>query len=78
MQQHQGKRALEKYTIFPYVAWTLTIGFALFVYNIATELQDVAGRLETQTQSLQRQIDNNNTANNYDEVIDARQDIAPE
>ena len=56
MKQSQGKRSLEAYKIFPYIAWTLTVVFALFVYNIATELQDVASQLEQQTRNLERQI----------------------
>lgn len=51
-----GKRSLEKYRIFPYIAWTLTAGFALFVYGIVTELQAVTTGLQAQTNELERQI----------------------
>ena len=56
MKQQTGKRSLEAYKIFPYVAWALTVVFALFVYKIAGELQDVASQLERQTGALERQI----------------------
>ena len=42
--------------MFPYVAWVLTFGFAIFVYNIVSELKDVTAQLQTQTEALQRQI----------------------
>ncbi len=52
--KHQGqKRSLESYKIFPYVAWTTSILFAFFVYNIAMELQTVADQLQAQAESLE-------------------------
>lgn len=56
MKQDRGKRALEAYRVFPYVAWVLTFGFAVFVYNIVTELQAVTLQLQSQTEALERQI----------------------
>ena len=52
-----NNRSLETTKIFPYVAWTLTFGFALFVYNITMELKDVATDLQQQTQWLEEKID---------------------
>ena len=62
MNKSTGKRSLEGYKIFPYIAWGLTFVFALFVYNITNELQGVTSQLQTQADQLQVQIDNSNTA----------------
>ena len=56
MRRAPGKRSLEAYKIFPYVAWGLTFGFALFVYNIVTQLQDITVQLQAQTNALQQQV----------------------
>jgi cell division protein FtsN len=48
-----NSRALESYKLFPYVAWTVIIGFTFFVYGIAMELKAVATTLQNQTQNLQ-------------------------
>lgn len=56
MKTNGNDKALEAYKIFPFVAWILTIGFAFFVYKIATELQVVADNLEEQTNQLQVKI----------------------
>lgn len=59
MKKYKVKRSLEGLKIFPYVAWGLMFGFAFFVYNITTELQDVTAELRTQTAAFQNQIDVN-------------------
>jgi len=56
MKTNGNDKALESYKIFPIIAWALVIGFAFFVYNIATRLQTVASDLEAQTQWLQQQV----------------------
>ena len=56
MKRTAGKRSLEAYKIFPYVAWGLVFGFAFFVYNIVTELQDTTAQLQQQTKALQQQV----------------------
>lgn len=48
---------LEKYRWFPYVAWTLSVGFALFVGNLALELHDATDRLHSTTSHLQNRLD---------------------
>jgi len=58
MKTNGNDKALESYKVFPYVAWTVTIGFTLFVYGIAVKLQAVANNLETQTVWLQEQSQN--------------------
>ena len=41
---------LESHKFFPYVAWTLVIGFALFTYNLTInvqrELADIGGGID--------------------------------
>ena len=56
MKTNGNDKALESYKIFPYVAWTVTIGFSLFVYNITTDLVEVTRDLQIQTQQLQETI----------------------
>lgn len=52
----KSDKSLESFAIFPYVAWGLTIIFAVFVYNIAVDLQDTASRLQRQTEILESQV----------------------
>lgn len=56
MKTNGNDKALEAYKIFPYVAWTLTLGFALFVYNITVKLTEVTQDLQMQTQFLEEHI----------------------
>ena len=42
-----GKRSLEGYKIFPFIAWTLIAVFALFVYNLTNEVTEVTDRLQS-------------------------------
>ncbi len=51
---------LESYKIFPYIAWALVIGFALFTYSLTMQLQDELAdinsgieRLETKLNTLE-------------------------
>lgn len=48
-----GERTMEKYKVFPYIAWMLVFGFAFFVYNITLELREVSNDLKTSTHNLQ-------------------------
>lgn len=48
-----GERTLEKYKIFPYIAWALFIGFSLFVYSLVMELQATAESLATSSASYE-------------------------
>jgi len=54
MKTNGNDKALESYKIFPIIAWVLVIGFALFVYNIAMELNQVAERLGAQADMLEQ------------------------
>ncbi len=49
----KNKNALEASKFFPYIAWTMTFLFALFVYNITSELKNVTESLQEQTNILQ-------------------------
>jgi cell division protein FtsN len=55
-KQSNNDKSLEAYKIFPYVAWGVTIVFALFVYNITMELKAVTDDLQAQTKALQDQV----------------------
>ena len=54
MKTNGNDKALESYKIFPVLAWTLVIGFAIFVYNIAMDLKDTADRLGAQADLLEQ------------------------
>lgn len=47
---------LESYKIFPYVAWALVVGFALFTYSLTVQLQqelnDISSGIERVEQRL--------------------------
>ena len=49
-----GERTLEKYKAFPYIAWTLVIGFAIFVYNLTMNLSEVAENLAISSSNLEK------------------------
>lgn len=66
MKRDTGKRALESYRVFPYIAWALTAGFALFVYNITTELQSVTKELGHQTTALETHVSTGNSEADFD------------
>lgn len=59
----QSKHSLERHPFFPYIAWTLVLGFSLFVYTIVqdlravtAELSETATRLEAQANTPPDQI----------------------
>lgn len=56
MKTNGNDKTLESHKIFPYIAWVVTIGFSIFVYNITQELVDVTRDLQQQTQLLQQQV----------------------
>jgi len=66
MKQDTGKRSLEGLKVFPYVAWGLTVVFALFVYNITTDLQAVTAQLQEQARTIEEKIQDNNTQIDFD------------
>ena len=56
MKRTKGKRSLEAYKLFPYVAWGLVVGFSLFVYSIITNLQATTAQLQQQTSALEAKV----------------------
>jgi len=54
--KHQSDRSLESFVLFPYIAWGVTILFAIFVYNLAVNLQETASRLEIQADALEMRV----------------------
>lgn len=74
MQHHRTKRSLESFKIFPYVAWTVTVLFAIFVYNIATELQDTTALLERQVNALEQKTTQDGRVADFDQYPDKQND----
>ena len=74
MKNDTGKRSLEGLKVFPYVAWGLTVVFALFVYNITTDLQAVTAQLQQQTQAMEAKIQDNNTQIDFDSYNELKRD----
>lgn len=66
MKTNGNDKTLESYKIFPYIAWIVTIVFAVFVYNITVELRDTVHTLQIQTQYLQEAVGVNNLPANHD------------
>ncbi|MCA9362185.1 hypothetical protein KC906_02325 [Candidatus Kaiserbacteria bacterium] len=56
MKTNGNDKALESYRIFPYVAWILTIGFAIFAYTVTLQLKAEIEELKVQTQYLQEKV----------------------
>lgn len=54
MKTNGNDKSLESYRVFPIVAWTLTFGFALFVYNITQDLKEIALSLEEQSNHIKQ------------------------
>ena len=50
---------LEKYKAFPYVAWTIFIGFAIFVGGLAMELYVLTDELARDSDRVARLADDN-------------------
>lgn len=48
-----SKRALEQYRVFPFLAWSLVIGFSFFVYQLTAELKSVNASFAEQTDALE-------------------------
>ena len=72
MKHDTGKRSLEGLRVFPYVAWILITGFALFVYNIATELETVTTDLQKQAASLEERMNSVDNQIDFDSHASSR------
>jgi len=53
------KFTLEQNKFFPYIAWALCIGFALFVFSLALELQAISSHLAGKSNRLERVVEDN-------------------
>jgi Tfp pilus assembly protein PilN len=49
-------KTLESYRFFPYVAWIITISFALFVYNLTMEVKAQTDELHQRTLMLEQLV----------------------
>lgn len=47
---------LESHKLFPYVAWTLVVGFALFTYTLTTQLHGNVGSLGEKVDDLEDRV----------------------
>ena len=56
MKTNGNDKALEAHKIFPYIAWSLTVVFAFFVYNITLDLKEITLELQEQTKQLQIKV----------------------
>jgi hypothetical protein len=72
MKQTKGKRSLEAYRVFPYIAWGLVIGFSIFVYTIVSNLQTATSQLQHQTDALQQQISSDLKTVDFDNYREQR------
>jgi len=51
------KNTLESYKLFPFIAWSLVIGFALFVYFLTVHVGAELGELESASVRLEYNTD---------------------
>ncbi len=49
---------LESSKYFPYIAWALVIGFAVFTYSLATRMQTELSDISVSVERLEAKIDN--------------------
>lgn len=47
---------LESHKVFPYIAWTVVILFAVFTYNLTTRLHAQLSDLGDETDQLEAQV----------------------
>ena len=50
-------KQLEQYAWFPYIAWTVSLGFALFVGYLALELRTTADDLRDTSLSMEQRME---------------------
>ncbi len=51
------KNTLESSKFFPIIAWTLVVGFAVFTYFLATNVQSELSNITTSVERLEEKID---------------------
>jgi hypothetical protein len=47
---------IESSKLFPIIAWTTVVGFALFTYNLTTNLNSAFSELDHNTTALESQL----------------------
>lgn len=52
------QHTLESYKVFPYVAWALVIGFALFTYTLTRQLEREFSAFDTDIASIETRLQN--------------------
>ena len=52
----QVRKKLEDYWLFPYIAWTISIGFTIFVVFLALELRETAASIEQSSLNLEKRM----------------------
>jgi cell division protein FtsN len=62
----KNSKSLESFKFFPFIAWTLVIGFALFVYHITVTLQGEITNIQANSIYKQKQLSTENIINDYD------------
>ncbi|MDC1205460.1 hypothetical protein N8083_01270 [Candidatus Pacebacteria bacterium] len=45
------KYTLEGHKLFPYIAWTVVLGFVVFTYTLTIRLSDATSSLEAKTEA---------------------------
>ena len=48
---------LESYRVFPFVAWVLVIGFALFTYMLTVRLQENLRNVDTSLEEIEMRLE---------------------
>ena len=48
---------LESYKVFPYIAWALVVGFALFTYLLTVRVSEEISGIGTNIQDLEMRIE---------------------
>lgn len=48
---------LESHKLFPYIAWTLVVGFALFTYSLTLHLNESFDDIDTSVQNLEDRVE---------------------
>jgi len=56
MQTNSGKRSLESYKIFPYVAWMTIFFFSAFVINLTIKLSHVTDDFDVRITNLEKAV----------------------
>ncbi|MCF7815464.1 MAG: hypothetical protein K9M10_00355 [Candidatus Pacebacteria bacterium] len=56
------KHTLESHKIFPYIAWTLIVGFAFFTYNLTVQFQSDLAQIGDGVDRLEQRLNDMGTS----------------